>query len=83
MNSEQVYVVVLTSISLFNLKKRKLFKDLICLRQNWENLALSVLELDVVIEAAKEEDEKEVSFLIFSRTLSTFSETSVTFSAVD
>ena len=40
-------------------------------------------ELDVVIEAATEEEEKDVSFLIFSRTLSTFSETSVTFSDDD
>lgn len=62
LNSEQVYVVVLNSISLLN-------------------LALSVSELDVVMEAA--EDEEEVSCLIFSRTLSTFPETSATLSAVD
>ena len=40
-------------------------------------------ELDVVIEAATEEEEVDVSCLIFSRTLSTFPETSATFSAVD
>ena len=48
-----------------------------------DNLALSVSELDVVMEAVTEEEEEDVSCLIFSRTLSTFPDTSATFSAVD
>ena len=40
-------------------------------------------ELDVVMEAATEEEEEDVSCLIFSSTLSTFPDTSATLSAVD
>ena len=48
-----------------------------------DNLALSVSELDVVMEAAAEEEEEDVRSLIISRTLSTFPDTSATLSAVD
>ena len=46
-------------------------------------LSVSESELDVVIEAATDEEEEDVSCLIFSRTLSTFPDTSATFSDVD
>ena len=83
LNSEQVYVLDLVSISLLNLGKRKneikVFEKSLCKC----NLSVSESELDVVKEAATEEEEEDVSRLIFSRTLSTLSDTSATFSDVD